>query len=240
MNCSNCTNYLRETKILDYSSKQIQLLVEGRGWKNLPETERVKAIYNFVKDEILFGYNVDDSVKASRVLKDGYGQCNTKGTLFMALLRVCGIPCRIHGFMIDKALQKGAMTGIVYKSAPKEIFHSYVEVCVCGVWYNLEGFILDNAYLTALQKTFLPEKDGSFTGYGVATKNFASPPVEFDCCDTYIQKEGIVRDFGIYSDPDSLLKEHGQQMNLLKMCVYRFIGRRLMNNNVKKIRNRSV
>lgn len=82
MNCSNFTNYLRETKILDYSSKQIQLLIEDRGWKNLPETERVKAIYNFVKDEILFGYNVDDGVKASRVLKDGYGQCNTKGTLF--------------------------------------------------------------------------------------------------------------------------------------------------------------
>lgn len=106
MNCSNFTNYLRETKILDYSSKQIQLLVEGRGWKNLPETERVKAIYNFVKDEILFGYNVDDGVKASRVLKDGYGQCNTKGTLFMALLRASGIPCRIHGFTIDKILQK--------------------------------------------------------------------------------------------------------------------------------------
>ena len=240
MNYSNFTNYLRETKILDYSSEQIQLLVEDRGWKNLPETERVKEIYNFVKDEILFGYNVDDGVKASRVLKDGYGQCNTKGTLFMALLRACGVPCRIHGFTIDKALQKGAMTGIVYKSAPKEIFHSYVEVCVCDVWYNLEGFILDNAYLTALQKRFAPRKDGSFTGYGVATKNFASPPVEFDCCDTYIQKEGIVRDFGVYSDPDSLLKEHGQQMNFLKKCVYRLIGRYLMNNNVKRIRNRSV
>ena len=236
MNCSNFTNYLRETKILDYSSEQIQLRVEGRGWKNLPETERVKAIYNFVKDEILFGYNIDDGVKASRVLKDGYGQCNTKGKLFMALLRACGIPCRIHGFMIDKILQKGAMTGLVYKSAPKEIFHSYVEVYVCGVWYNLEGFILDKAYLSALQKTFLPEKDGSFIGYGVATKNLLNPPVEFNCCDTYIQKEGIVRDFGVYDDPDSLLREHGQTMKLLKRCVYRLIGRHLMNNNVNKIR----
>lgn len=236
MNCSNFTNYLRETKILDYSSKQIQLLIEGRGWKNLPETERVKAIYNFVKDEILFGYNVDDGVKASRVLKDGYGQCNTKGTLFMALLRVCGIPCRIHGFMIDKILQKGAMTGLVYKSAPDEIFHSYVEAYVCGAWYNLEGFILDKKYLSALQKIFKPNNDGSFIGYGVATKNFINPPVEFNCCDTYIQKEGIVRDFGVYDDPDSLLREHGQTMNLLKRCVYRLIGRHLMNNNVNKIR----
>ena len=240
MNSSNFSDYLKETKILDYSSKSLRLLIENRGWKFLKEEERAKAVYNFVKDEILFGYNVDDNIKASRVLKDGYGQCNTKGTLFMALLRALGIPCRIHGFTIDKILQKGAMTGLVYKSAPDEIFHGYVEAYVCGAWYNLEGFILDKKYLSALQKTFKPNNDGSFIGYGVATKNFSNPPVEFNCCDTYIQKEGIVRDFGVYDDPDSLLREHGQTMNLLKRCVYRLIGRHLMNNNVKEIRNRSV
>lgn len=97
------TKYLAETEILDFSSKSIQSLIEKRGWRDLIEIEKVKAIYRFVKDEILFGYNVDDHIKASRVLKDGYGQCNTKGTLFMALLRSCGVPCRIHGFMIDNA-----------------------------------------------------------------------------------------------------------------------------------------
>lgn len=236
MNCSNFSDYLKETKMLDYSSQPIQSLIENRGWKALKEEKRAEAVYNFVKDEILFGYNVNDSVKASRVLKDGYGQCNTKGTLFMSLLRACDIPCRIHGFTIDKILQKGAMTGIVYKSAPDEIFHSYVEAFVCGTWYNLEGFILDKKYLSALQKTFKPNNDGSFIGYGVATKNFLNPPIEFNCCDTYIQKEGIVRDFGVYDDPDSLLREHGQSMNLPKKCVYRFIGRHLMNDNVNKIR----
>lgn len=39
------------------------------------------------------------------------------GTLFMALLRSVGIPCRVHGFTIDKILQKGAMTGFVYRNA---------------------------------------------------------------------------------------------------------------------------
>ena len=33
----------------------------------------------------------------------------------MALLRACDIPCRVHGFTIDKKLQKGAMTGLVIK-----------------------------------------------------------------------------------------------------------------------------
>lgn len=116
--------YLMETPMLDYSNAQIRQLIEKKGWKEMGEFERLKSIYLFVRDEIQFGYNVDDGVPASRVLADGYGQCNTKGTLFMALLRACGIPCRVHGFTIDKKLQKGAMTGVVYRNAPQNVFHS--------------------------------------------------------------------------------------------------------------------
>lgn len=43
------------------------------------------------------------------------------------------------------------MTGIVYKNAPQNIFHSWVEVYLDGVWYELEAFILDKAYLSQLQ-----------------------------------------------------------------------------------------
>ena len=87
-------NYLESTCMLDYHTQNIQKLIEERKWKELPEYERIKAVYDFVRDEILFGYNVDDNIPASRVLREGYGQCNTKGTLFMALLRACEIPCR--------------------------------------------------------------------------------------------------------------------------------------------------
>ncbi len=232
-------NLLSETKLLDYSAPNIVNLIAERGWKRLPEYDRAKAIYDFVRDEILFGYNKDDSIRASEVLQDGYGQCNTKGILLMALFRACGIPCRIHGFMIDKRLQKGAMTGIVWKFAPQEVFHSFVTAEIDGNLYELEGFILDTAYLSNLQKMFRPLPDGSFVGYGVATKNFLQPPVAFEHCSTYIQKEGIVRDFGLYDSPDELLAEHGQQMKPLKKISYRHIGRHLMNRNVKKIRNQS-
>ena len=112
--------YLKETKMLNYSNENIQQLIRQRRWKNINEFERLKSIYDFVRDEILFGYNIDDNVPASKVLADGYGQCNTKGTLFMAILRACNIPCRVHGFTIDKKLQKGAMTGVVYKNAKKK------------------------------------------------------------------------------------------------------------------------
>ena len=100
----NLEKYLRETRMLDYSNSSIQELIRSRGWREIEDFERIKSIYNFVRDEILFGYNIDDDIPASRVLSDGYGQCNTKGTLFMALLRACDIPCRVHGFTIDKKL----------------------------------------------------------------------------------------------------------------------------------------
>lgn len=118
--------YLKETHMLDYSHPTIQKLIHDKHWKEMNEFNRIQSIYNYVRDEILFGYNSDDYISASKVLSDGYGQCNTKGTLFMALLRACDIPCRIHGFTINKKLQKGAMTGIVYHSAPKNILHSWV------------------------------------------------------------------------------------------------------------------
>lgn len=227
--------YLRQTPMLDFSNETIQRLINERCWKSAGEYERIRQIYNFVRDEIAFGYNVDDSIPASRVLSDGYGQCNTKGTLFMALLRGCSLPCRVHGFTIDKALQKGAMTGLVYKNAPRNIFHSWVEVYLDGVWYELEAFILDQAYLSSLQSIHAA-CTGSFCGYGVAVKDFQHPRIDFNRNNTYIQSEGITQDFGVYDSPDELLKEHHQEMSAVKAFLYRHLGRHLMNRNIRKIR----
>ncbi len=228
--------YLQETSMLDFSDESIQTLVKSRQWKELEEFERLKSIYNYVRDEILFGYNAEDGIPASKVLKDGYGQCNTKGTLFMALLRACGIPCRIHCFTIHKELQKGAMTGFVYKWAPPNVLHSWVEVYFEDRWYELEAFILDSAYLSKLQ-TQHRECVGAFCGYGVAVRDFKNPVVDFDRNNTYIQSEGINRDFGVYDCPDQMLKEHHQEIRAFKALAYRFFGRHLMNRNVKRIRN---
>ncbi len=233
------SDYLCETRMLDYSHPAIQKLIEKKGWRKTSEFDRIKEIYNYVRDEILFGYNIDDDIPASKVLKDGYGQCNTKGTLFMALLRACGIPCRVHGFTIDKKLQKGAMTGLVYKKAPKNVFHSWVEVCFEGKWYELEAFILDKEYLNKLQSI---NKDctGAFCGYGVAVRDFQNPEIDFNRNNTYIQSEGINQDFGVYDSPDEMLKEHHQELSRIKTFVYRHYGRHMMNRNVRRIRKSPI
>lgn len=228
---------LKETEILDYSNSKIQKLIEERCWKQLRDVEKIKSIYNFVRDEIEFGYNANDDITASKVLEDGYGQCNTKSTLLMALLRAVGIENRIHGFTIDKALQKGAISGIWYQLSPKSILHSWVETTIEGKWYNLEGVILDKEYLTALQEKFSDCKT-TFCGFGAYTDNFENPNIDWNLNDTYIQDKGINRDFGLFNTPDEFYEKHQQKLNPFKKWVYRNIVRYRMNKNVEKIRKR--
>lgn len=227
--------YLKATKILDFESDSIQKLVHERGWKALNNAQKIEEIYNYVRDQVLFGYNEDDALCASRVLQDGYGQCNTKASLFMALLRAVGVPNRMRGFTIDKALQKGAISGIWYRLSPNNILHSWVEVYLDNKWYKLEGIILDKAYLSALQRKFADCKT-TFCGYGVYTGNFANPPVDWDFGDTFIQHKGINQDFGLFDTPDDFYRQHRQNLSLLKRWAFKNWVRHLMNRNVANIR----
>lgn len=231
--------YLKTTGMLDYKHPEIQKLVEQRGWKQLSQYDAIGAIYSFVRDDILFGYNADDRLPASRVLKDGYGQCNTKGTLLMALLRAVDIPVRFHGFTIFNELQRGAIPNYLFAIAPERIIHSWVEVKLDERWINLEGYIIDKSYLKKVQSSFA-DQCGDFSGYGISTKCLSNPQVEWTGEDTYIQKEGIADDYGVYSQPDDFYNKQGTNLSGLKKIIFRYIIRHLMNLNVNKIRARGV
>ena len=231
---SPLANLTNPTPLLDFAHPSLQRLVAERGWATLPTSERIGRIYDFVRNEIAFGYNTGDELTASQVLADGYGQCNTKATLFMALLRATGVPCRFHGFTIDKALQKGAITGLAYWLAPRSIIHSWVEVQLDGRWINLEGFILDAAYLQRLQA----RHPGAtrFCGFGAATPDLQAPGVDWRGTDTYIQKDGINHDFGVFESPDAFYARHGSNLSGAKRWLYQHLVRHQMNRNVRRIR----
>jgi hypothetical protein len=226
-------DYLSETPLLDYRAPAIQELVVQRGWTRLSYEDRIGAAYEFVRNDILFGYNADDALPASRVLADGYGQCNTKGTLLMALLRALEIPCRFHGFTIDKGLQRGVVPELIYPLAPRNIIHSWVEVQQDGIWLDLEGFILDQGVLAALQAEF-PERD-TLCAYGAGTECLQKPDVAWAGQSTYIQKTGINRDFGVFDSPDAFYANH-RQLTGLRGLIYRNVIRHWMNRRVGRMR----
>jgi Transglutaminase-like superfamily len=234
----NPQDLVKSTRMLDFHSENIQALIKKRTWNELGDKESIAhAMYEFCRDEILFGYNSDgDDMSASRVLTEGVGHCNTKATLLLALLRSANIPCRLHAFTIDKQLQRGALTPFVYFMAPREIVHTWVEAKIENRWIALEGLILDKYYLDAVQRRFT-QCTHPFLGYAVATPNLQKPRVEWTGGDTYIQREGIVRELGIYASPDEFYVHHATNLSGLKGWFYRRYFYKQLNKNISNIRN---
>lgn len=153
----------------------------------------------------------------------------------MALLRKCGVKCRFHAFTIDKQIQKGAITGLAYYLTPRNIIHSWVEVWFENKWIKLEGFILDRPYLESVQKRF-SMIDGEFFGYAIATQCLNNPPIQWTSSDTYIQKDGINHDYGVFDAPDDFYENHGANLGGIKRFMFRLFIRKWLNINIARIR----
>ena len=230
---------LAATALLDYDAPSIRRLIEKRGWRHLEPDERIGVVYDYVRNEIDFGYNTDDDVPASRVLADGYGQCNTKATLLMALLRAVEIPCRFHAATIDKRLQKGIVPSVVYPLAPSEILHAWVEVQIDAEWRRLEGVILDDEYLDGL-RCRLGRPTGELLGYAVGTNDVERPAIDWVGDHTEIQMTGVTRDLGTHDDPDTYYRTAGTNLRGLKAFLYQHLIRHLMNRTITSIRRSSA
>ncbi len=220
MNAPNFDRHLRETTLLDFGSPPVQALIHQKCWLNLATDQRLAAVYDFAKNDIAFGYNAKEKTPASRILADGYGQCNTKSILLMALLRVVGLPCRFHAFKIDKRLQKGALPWLVYALASAEISHSWVDVWHAGRWTALEGVILDEAYLDGVRQRFSTHV-GSFCGYAVAADNLHQTEDKWCGQNTYIQNTAITEDLGVFDSPDNYFAQHSSNITGLSGWLWR-------------------
>ncbi len=221
--------------MLNFNDEMFQHLIRQKGWDNLNYEDRIKQIYDFVRNEIKFGYNRGDDIPASEVLQDGYGQCNTKSTLLMALLRAVGVPCRIHGFFIDKKMQKGALTGITYLLAPNKIVHAWTEVNVNDEWIALEGVIIDDSYLKQVKNRLCSFNDG-FIGYGISVKDKDNINLCWTGESVYVQSFSITDDLGIFNNPDELFVKYNNTGSKLKRIMFNR-KRKKINRKLDILRN---
>ena len=66
--------------------------------------------------------------------------------------------------------------------------------------------------------------------------DLSAPDVEWRGQDTFIQKEGIVDDFGTFDDPDAFYARHGSNLGGLKRWLFAHVVRHWMNDNVARVR----
>ena len=60
--------------------------------------------------------------------------------------------------------------------------------------------------------------------------------VEWEGRDTYIQRNGIVQDFGVFDSPDSFYVRHRQNFGFFRELMYRVVVRHWMNARVRALR----
>nr|WP_261769261.1 hypothetical protein [Paenibacillus xylanexedens] len=66
-------NNLEQTQLLDYNHSTIQSLIRSRNWASLPVKEQILHVYNYVRDEIEFGYNRSDNIQLQKYCKTDTG-----------------------------------------------------------------------------------------------------------------------------------------------------------------------
>lgn len=189
-----------DQRLADYDNSLVRETAERLISDANTVREKLYRLFHYVRDDIKFGFPRDgDLVKASRTIRLGKGQCNTKGTLLLALCKAVGIPTRIHFSSIKKEIQRGLFTGLGYKLIPPLLSHSWIEVDVDGKWRRIDSYINDEEYYLAA-KSALKNK-GWDTGYSVSC-----PGGECSCDfnideEVFVQMGAVVGDHGVWDDP---------------------------------------
>jgi hypothetical protein len=228
---------LEPSPLLDYAHPSIEQLIVNRGWNLIEdEAELIKGIYLFVRDEIAYGYTKSFAIPASQVLCCKCGNGITKSTLFMALLRAVGIPCRFQAMTMSKVIFRGLLSGLTYKIADKSPFRARVELQFKGKWYPVEGYIIDSPYMLKLQQRFVNQK-GSFYGYGIAALDFKNPDNLWNGNHIFVQNKAIEKNLGTFDTPDAFFQEVPRAESYAKCLRYKAIICDRLNRSIQKVRD---
>ncbi|MDT8307008.1 MAG: transglutaminase-like domain-containing protein [Anaerolineae bacterium] len=129
------------------------------------EREKAIAIHDFVRENVRFGFNkYFDAGSPDYTLACGYGHCNPKSRLLVALFTAVGLESYQHFVVLPKEILRDAIPVSRYWMIPAELSHSYVDVRVEGMWCAIDSHIVDTALLHGAQARL--EAESRTLGFG--------------------------------------------------------------------------
>ncbi len=153
-------DWLGQTRLLDLDDPKVR--IRALQITQLAETDLQKAvlIHDYVKS-LPFGCVAGfDHVPAGAVLRSGRGDCHTKGTLFVALLRCAHVPARLRFVTLTSAFLYG-----IIETTQNTINHAIGEVYLQGRWVQTDTYVADSQL--EANACALLEHQGRRMGYGI-------------------------------------------------------------------------
>jgi len=196
---------LGATALIDTKHPFIQSTAARITHGKTTDRDKAIAVHDFVRDKIAYGFGPKFyEHKASEVLRLRRGFCNSKGTLFIALLRASGIPARQHFVEISA----GILHGII-PPRTEWLDHSYTEVWLNGHWIPVDSYVVDPLLFAGAQKRLRAE-DLEF-GYGIHHAGNLTWDGRSGNFTQLVRGSGHVRianrDFGVHSDVQTFYAE---------------------------------
>jgi transglutaminase-like putative cysteine protease len=191
------------------------------------DRENAIALHDHVRDQVKFGFNrYFDAAPPAYTLSCGYGHCNPKSRLLVALFRALGLESYQHFVVIPKEILRGAIPISRYWLIPRELSHSYVEVNLDGTWYALDSYIVDIPLLRGAKARL--EAEGRARGYGVRADSTNQWDGQRDAFSQFepgmlIEDHGRIDDLtGYFADPAYRNRVLGMPLNMLFQLWSRF------------------
>jgi transglutaminase-like putative cysteine protease len=226
--------WLANTPLLDLGHPKIRLLAARLTQLKRTPRDQAVACYEYVR-RMPFGCIADSTgTGAVAVLRAGMGDCHTKSTLLLALLRSLGIPSRLR-FV---TLRPDFLHGII-DTGGQPIEHGYVEAWLGGEWVATDSYVVDLRLAMAAKTRLKLEQrmlgygmhcDGAITWDG-RTQSFA----QFTMTDPASMP---LHDWGAFDDPYQFYSTVPYVRERLSLGT-RFkwvVGARLVNRRVRELR----
>ena len=148
MSSKDADQWLGSTQLLDLNDPKLRIQALRITQLASSATQKAVFIHDFVKSLPFGCVAAFDHVPAAAVLRAGRGDCHTKGTLFVALLRAAGVPARLRFVSLSSRFLAGIID-VTHES----ITYAVGEVYLSGRWVQTDTYVTDKQFeLRVLRK----------------------------------------------------------------------------------------
>ncbi len=230
--------WLVDTPLLQFEHPKIRLLAQRLTQLKVDPRDKAIACFAYLRS-LPFGCIADSTgTSALAVLRAGMGDCHTKSTLLIALLRALGIPARMR-FVTMKS---DFLYGII-DTGGLPIEHAYTEVLLDNEWQAVDSYVVDVRLAVAAKTRMVQE--GRNLGYGMHRDGAISwngAGSSFGQFSTEDPASMPLHDWGAFDDPYQFYSSVNYVRDRLSWSS-RFkwlVGARLVNRRVNALRANPV
>jgi hypothetical protein len=194
--------WLGDTPVLQWEHPRIRILAKRLTQLEGGPVQKARACFAFVWS-LPFAFDATSMhTTAPEVLQRGYGDCRTKSTLFVAMLRSLGIPARVRFVSLPPHFLRGLLN-----TAGATFDHAFAEVFMDDLWLGVDTYSLD--IKLALAARSLLGRENRRVGYGVhldgqvGWDGKSSAFGQFNASD---KASAPSRDWGPFNDPSEFAR----------------------------------